>query len=461
MAAERLKPLIPDKTHPFDARQAAHLLRRAGFGASPTEIAAAVDKGLEETVEDLFDAAEDEQREFQRTFDAINGRLVNAGDPNVAQSWWLYRMLTTRVPLREKLTLFWHGHFATSVNKVGDTQLMLKQIDTLREHAWGNFRDLVLAMARDPAMLVWLDGESSSKEHPNENFARELMELFTCGIGNYSEQDVLEAARAFTGWHRQGEQFVFNPEAHDFGAKRLFGRRGKFDGGDVIDLLMAQQATPQFIAAKLLRFFVEPNPSEAVVAAAAELFDQTQLNLKLFLKDLFGSEYFFSEECYRARIASPVEYVVGLSRTLGVRQPASEIANQISTMGQALLMPPNVKGWDGEQHWINSTSLAARLTYARSVPELNSGDNKFNPHCPVEQFVPPDLTSPDAIVEVLADLLFQGDLAAETRRELVAFLITNEEGPRPDAFRDDEGFRTLKTRQLLGVMLSLPEYQAY
>lgn len=461
MADDRLQAFVPDEAHPFDARKAAHLLRRAGFGAGRSEIAAAVVRGLEETVEELFDPAADEEKEFQRTFDAINGRLVNAGDPEVAQSWWLFRMLTTRVPLREKLTLFWHGHFATSVDKVDDTQLMLKQIDTLREHAWGSFRDLVLAMARDPAMLVWLDGESSTKEHPNENFARELMELFTCGIGNFTEQDVLEAARAFTGWHRQGERFHFEAEAHDFGPKRLFGRRGKFDGTDVIDLLMAKRATPRFIAAKLLRFFANPNPAPGIVDAAAELFDQTQLNVKLFLKELFASQYFFSDECYRSRIASPVEFVVGLSRTLAVRQPATEVAGQIGAMGQTLLTPPNVKGWDGEEQWINSTSLAARLSYARSVPELDAGDNRFNPHCPVEQFVPAGLNKAESIVEILADVLFQGDLADDIRSELVAFLTQPSQGASPDSFRNDAEYRAVKVRQLVGVMLSLPEYQAY
>ena len=152
-------------------------------------------------------------------------------------------MVTTRVPLREKLTLFWHGHFATSYEKVEDPALMHRQIETIRRHAWGNFRELVLAIARDPAMVVWLDGESNTKEHPNENFARELMELFTCGIGHYTETDVQEAARAFTGWHREGAEFVFKADDHDAGRKQFLGKSGRFDGGDVIDILMQQPAT--------------------------------------------------------------------------------------------------------------------------------------------------------------------------------------------------------------------------
>src|SRR5262249_573910 len=179
MARKFFEPFVPDAANPFDARKAAHLLRRAGFGASPAQVAAAVDQGLEEAIDELFADAEDEEQEFQRTFNAINGKLVNAGDPGVSQSWWVDRMLTTRAPLGEKLTLVWHGHFGSRVHKVGDTQLMLQQIDTLRRLGFGSFRELVVAVARDPAMIVWLDGEANNKEHPNENFARELMELFT------------------------------------------------------------------------------------------------------------------------------------------------------------------------------------------------------------------------------------------------------------------------------------------
>jgi hypothetical protein len=455
------EPYVPDAANPFDAAKAAHLLRRAGFGAAPAEVAAAVHKGLEETVDDLFAEADDEEQEFAKVFGAINGRFVNAGDPGVCQAWWIYRMVTTRVPLREKLALFWHGHFATSVHKVEDTQLMLQQVDTLRRLGFGSLRELVLAVAKDPAMIVWLDGESNVKEHPNENFARELMELFTCGIGHYTEHDVQHSARAFTGWHRNGAQFAFNAAVHDAGPKQILGRRGKFDGGDVVDLLMASPATARFIARKLLRFFACGEPAEEVVAEAAALYDRTQLNTRLFLRELFQSKYFFSEACLRARIASPVEFVVGINRTLNLRQPALDLAGQISSMGQELLAPPSVKGWDGEEKWINSTSLAARMTYARSIPEMNANDNQFNPHFPVVELVAADNRSPVDIVEKLVQALFQGEISAEDRLEFEKFLLAGDDGPNPEAFRDDEGFRDMKVRRLVGVMLALPEYQAY
>ena len=461
MSERYFEPFVADAAHPFDARKAAHLLRRAGFGAAPAEIAAAVARGLDETIDEIFAEAGDEEQEFERTFNAINGKFVNGGDEGVCQAWWIYRMLATRVPLREKLALFWHGHFATSIRKVEDTQLLLQQLDMFRRLGMGSFRELVLAVACDPAMIVWLDGDSNVKEHPNENFARELLEMFTCGIGNYTEQDVLEAARAFTGWHREGARFEFNAEMHDGGVKKLFGRRGKFDGGDVIDLLMSLPATGRFMARKLLRFFASPNPTGDVLVAAAELYDRTQLNTRLFLRELFASQYFFSDACLRSRIASPAEFVIGIARTLNVRQPALDLVGQLNAMGQELLAPPNVKGWDGEEKWINSTTLAARLTYARSVPEMNSDGNGFQPHCPIEEFVAADNKSPVDIVEKLAQILLQGELSPESRLDFETFLVAGDDGPQPEAFRDDDGFRMNKVRQLAGVMLALPEFQAY
>ena len=190
-----LTHLASERDAPWDARAAAHLLRRAGFGASPAEIARAIEQGLDGTIKDLFDDGKEQEAQFQETFRRLSGSFVDFSDIAQLQAWWCYRMLTTRTPLREKLTLFWHGHFATSYRKVEDIYLMHQQCETLRRLVWSNFRDLVLAVSRNPAMLVYLDGESSTKENPNENFARELMELFTIGVGHYTEADVRGAAR--------------------------------------------------------------------------------------------------------------------------------------------------------------------------------------------------------------------------------------------------------------------------
>lgn len=460
MATKQLAPFAPTASQPFDRCWAAHLLRRTGFGAAPAEIDKAVERGLDDTIEELFDEAADQEAEFAKLFQAVNSKLLNFSDAGQCQAWWIFRMLSTHAPLREKLTLFWHGHFATSFQKVGDMRLMHRQVEMLRRLAWGSFRDLVVSVAKDPAMLVYLDGESNTKEHPNENFARELMELFTCGIGNYTEADVLAAARAFSGWHRNDLEFAFNAEAHDFGPKKFLGKSGRFDGTDIIDILMSQPATSRFIAAKLLRFFASPDPAPDVIDEAAELLDRTQLNIKWFLRDLFQSQYFFSEACHRRRIASPVEFVIGTARTLGVNQPALELVGHLQAMNQELFAPPNVKGWDGERKWINSTTLAARQAFGRQVADLQ-GDGDFGPRLAIEQLVPPGMNDARAVVDSLNAALFQGELPAETRKLLVELALVTDAGPNPDQFRDDEDFRVAKTRNLVATMLSLPEYQAY
>jgi uncharacterized protein (DUF1800 family) len=457
--SQHLQPFVPDASHPFDERAAAHLLRRTGFGAAPTDVAKAVAAGFEAAVDQLFEPADDEEAEFQRTFAGLEG-FINLGDVSYIQAWWAHRMLHSRVPLREKLTLFWHGHFATSFLKVEDSYLMHRQIETIRRLADGSFRDLVLAVARDPAMLVYLDGESNTKEHPNENFARELMELFTCGIGHYTEKDVQEAARAFSGWHRNAAEFVFNADDHDTGRKKLWQYTGRFDGTDVIDLLMQQTATRRRLAERLLRFFATEQPEPEVIDEAAQILDRTQMNIKWFLRELFLSSYFYSEKCYRRRISSPAEYVVGTARTLGLRISGVELKEYMTSMGQQLFAPPNVKGWDGEQKWINSNYWSKRREYAVSVANLAS-DTPFNPNLSLEEIVPADMTDPQQVIERLAEVLLQGELDKKPRSAMAELLVMSGDGPNPQAFREDQGFRQERTRVVLSAMLSLPEYHAF
>ncbi len=459
MRSNQLAPWNPGSSDPFDARKAAHLLRRSGFGAAPDQIDRAVKDGLEATVEGLFDPAEAESKQFDQTFEAIAGSLVDFSEIDQLQGWWAYRMVKTSVPLREKLTLFWHGHFATSVEKVEDVHLVHQQVETFRRLAWGNFHDLVLAVAKDPAMIAYLDGDSNGKEHPNENFARELMELFTCGIGHYTEADVQAAARAFTGWHRDESGFLFEADEHDEGRKTFLGKSGRFDGGDIIEILMQSPATPRRIATKLLRFFAAPDPSPEVIDEAAALLERTRLDIKWFLRDLFLSRYFYSSACYRSRISSPVEFVVGTVKTLGIRWAGTELAGPISTMGQSLFAPPNVKGWDGESKWINSSTWSSRSSLAKQLSELD-GDGPFAAKFNVGSIVDAELADPSRVVDRLVEVLFQGDLAVETRQELVAFARKVEDGEPADSFQENEAFRVQKTRALIGLMLALPEYHA-
>lgn len=460
MRREHFTPYASGQDGPWDATTAAHLLRRAGFGASRAEIEQAVEKGLEAAVEDLFDDAETQEAEFQDTFGRISGSFADFADGSQLQAWWCYRMMKTATPLREKLALFWHGHFATGINKVEDSYLMHLQNETLRKHVWGNFRDLVLAITQDPAMLVYLDGESNTKEHPNENFAREVMELFTLGIGNYTEKDVLDAARAFTGWQRTGTATIgFNPELHDDGRKQFLGRAGRFKAEDVVDILMLQPATPRFIARKLLVFFACPEPPDEVVAEAADLFVQARLNVEWFLRDLFQSKFFYSSACRRTRISSPAEFVIGTVRTLGVRMAAGELKENMSAMGQELFNPPNVKGWDGEQKWINSTALAARAAFAERIAQVYS-ETAFGPRLDMNQIVPPNLDDPAKAVDALVDQLLDGALPADARREIATLLVSNDQGPQMmEQYRTDLGFRDQQLRAALGLILSLPEYQ--
>ena len=425
---------------------AAHLLRRAGFRASPAEISHAIEQGLEGTVKDLFDDGKEQEAQFQETFRRLSGSFVDFTDIGQLQAWWCYRMLTTRTPLREKLTLFWHGHFATSSHKVDESFLMHQQCETLRRLCWSNFRELVLAVSRDPAMLVYLDGESSTKENPNENFARELMELFTIGVGHYTEKDVRDAARAFTGWHRDNAKFNFNVEAHDDGDKEILGRKGKLGGTDVIDALMAHPALPRFIARRCCCFSPVPRPPAEVVEEAAEVFRNGQLSVKRFLMTLFQSKFFYSESCRRTRISSPVECVIGACRSLGLRLAAPECRDRITAMGQELYGPPNVKGWDGERKWIHASSWAERQAFGQRVGELTS-DTNFGPNLDAFDLVPAEVTDPKRAAELLVERVLEGTLSKKKPPEIAEFLIASDEGPKPDEFLNNRDFRAQKIRE--------------
>ncbi len=284
------------------------------------------------------------------------------------RAWWLAGRAGTARPLEEKMTLFWHGHFATGYETVRDARHMQLQNDTFRRHATGSFAALVKAVARDPAMLRYLDGNRNIKGSPNENFARELMELFTIGRGHYSEQDVKEAARAFTGWTYQGEAFELRERQHDDGVKTFMGRTGKLGGFDVIDTILAQDAVSTFIAAKLCRYFVGPTPDAGLVDGLARVMRASRYELKPVLRALFRSRAFYAPEVAFAHIKSPAELAVGAVRALELPgSVAGEAGRFMVSMGQELFQPPNVKGWDGGRAWINSSTLLVRYNFAAQL----------------------------------------------------------------------------------------------
>lgn len=282
------------------------------------------------------------------------------------QSWWLTEMLTTPSPLTEKMTLFWHNHFASSLQKVRSPQLLYRQNVLFRRHALGNFSDLLHAIARDPAMVIYLDNASNRKGRPNENFAREVMELFTLGEGRYGERDIKEAARAFTGWSIDPDsgEFRFRRRAHDDGLKTVLGHTGNLDGDAVLDILLAQPQTAEFIVAKLWREFVSAHPDPAEVQRIGRAFRESGYDIRTAVRGLLTAEAFYEPRNRAALIKSPVELVVGTLRQFNFRTgeviPFVFAANQL---GQRLFAPPNVKGWPGGDAWINSTTLLGRKAF--------------------------------------------------------------------------------------------------
>lgn len=279
------------------------------------------------------------------------------------RSWWLTEMLTTPSPLTEKMVLFWHNHFVSSLQKVKSPALMYRQHMLLRKHAFGYFGDFLHDIARDPAMVVYLDSASNRKGQPNENFAREVMELFTLGEGNYAEQDIKEVARAFTGWSIDPESggFVFRRPAHDDDVKTVLGRSGNFDGDDVLDILLAQPQTAEYIVAKLWREFVSPTPDPGEINRIARMFRDNRYNIKVALRALLVSDAFYAPQNRAVLIKSPVELIVGTLRQFrfetGETTPFVFVLHQL---GQDLFAPPNVKGWPGGEAWINSATLLQR-----------------------------------------------------------------------------------------------------
>ena len=279
------------------------------------------------------------------------------------REWWFREMLNTPSPLAEKMTLFWHNHFATSQQKVRFTPFMYRQNVLLRRNALGNFGSLLREIGRDPAMLIYLDGVNSRKESPNENFAREVMELFTLGEGHYGEKDIKEAARAFTGWSvdREAGDFMFRRAIHDAGKKTVLGKSGDFDGDQVIDVLLSKPETAQFITRKLWKEFVSTVPDEREVARLAAMFQESGYNIAKLMRAMLISDAFYAPENRAALIKSPVEFVVGTMKTFEI-----ETANlrpfvlASALLGQNVFAPPNVKGWPGGETWINSATLLGR-----------------------------------------------------------------------------------------------------
>jgi len=399
-----LKPLSSKR---WNYETAAHLLNRAGFGGTPSEIKQLADLGLHKAVDQLVDyenipdpipnpdwakpepdrmehlqqvlrtGTAEEKKQIQHEMQQLQRQRIME-----LREWWLNRMATGPRPLQEKMALFWHGHFATSFEKVRDIYFMWHQNDIFRRLATGNWTLLLMEVGKDPAMLVWLDQAQSRKEHPNENYAREVMELFALGEGHYTEHDIAEAARALTGWSldRQQQCYVYRPFAHDNGNKTIFGQTGNYDGDDFINLIVAQPQSAKFITAKIWNYFAGVEPSAKLNEALADNFRTNGNNFKPFLHAMFRSEEFYSADIVRNQVKSPVQWLIGTIRILETELPPPLISwGMTRQLGQDLFAPPNVKGWDGGVTWITTNTLLTRYNDAQalvegSMPPLTAGD---------------------------------------------------------------------------------------
>jgi uncharacterized protein (DUF1800 family) len=385
--------------------EARHLLVRTGFAPNQIEVDALTGKSASGAVTTIIKAARaatplHPAPDFVSQSPPIPYRLLKSTQERQAQrqqqlregleikTWWMREMIETPAPLRERMTLFWHSHFATSQQKVNRSQAMWRQNQLLHGQALGNFRDLLHAVAKDPAMLAYLDGANSRKEAPNENFAREVMELFTLGEasqgGRYSEQDIREAARAFTGWSvdRDDFSFRFRPAFHDDGNKTILGRSGNFDGDAALDILLEQPAAARFIVGKLWKEFVSPVPDDAQVDRIAQRFRGSGYDIATAVNELLLTDAFWAESNRGSLVKSPVDLVVGTVRQFDFSYTdVTPFALKAAQLGQNLLVPPNVKGWPGQNEWVSAITLLERKRFTEQLfraVEL-TGESKMTP----------------------------------------------------------------------------------
>jgi uncharacterized protein (DUF1800 family) len=432
-----------------------HLLRRAGFGFSPPELKYYKSLGYERTLEELL---EPEKVDNSKLADALEQQGFDFTRLVDLKRWWIYRMAFTRRPLEEKMTLFWHGHFATSNQKVDNPYFMYIQNEKMRNCGLGNFGDLLLAMSKDPAMIIWLDNQQNRKGKPNENYAREVMELFSLGIGNYTEKDIKEGARAFTGWQSRPDGFFFNAREHDNGDKVFLGQRGNFNGDEVVNILAQNPATPKFLAKKLCKFFVADNPSDEIVDDVAGSYKLGGRNICKMMETIFTHPEFISQTSYHAKIKGPAELAVGTIKSFQVTKLDADLPNQMARMGQSIFEPMTVKGWDGGAAWVSTDMMMERFNFATRVTQ-----QKFDA---IEGYIVPSalvakqgLQTPSETVNYFLNLLVDNDVPESTRNELTQYVLSDNAGKPIDANLKDERLQDAKLRGLVHLIMTLPTYQ--
>jgi len=438
-------PFEPTATQPFDRRAAAHLFRRAGFAATFSELDQAVARGPQATIQKLL-AGEAEHAAFAAGMQQFATSVLGRNDTAAIASWWLYRMRHTPAPLLEKTMLFWHGHFATSAAKVNDARLMLQQNSLLRQQALGDFAALVKGIGRDPAMLLYLDSATNRKTRPNENFAREVLELFCLGPGNYTERDIQQLARCYTGWEIQNNAFKFSSYQHDTGSKEIFGRSGNFDGDSALPIILAQPAAARFLCTKLVRFFVadEQFVTADWIEPLARQLQESQFQIQPVLSTILSSSVFFSSAARGAKVRSPVELTIGFLRAFDAGANLQSLVESLRGLGQLPLFPPNVKGWNGGREWINASTIVARANLMRQLIEGAAG--RFGGTSLVDWLEHHDLKTGNEIVAGLSDLLLPVEPPAPMREQLAAGFAATKD-------------REAAAQRALHQLCTLPEFQ--
>ena len=455
----------------------AHLMRRAGFGASREELEARVAKGYEATVEELLHP---EHQEPVDSYELLRyhpwawkpGTVTSPGSVN-----WLYHMINTESPLQEKIILFWHQLFATGVSKVDHWDEIMDQIDMFREKGMGSYRELLVEVAKSPAMIYWLDNNENHAVAVNENWGRELLELFSLGVGNYTEVDVRECSRAFTGWTmapklprfpygRFDWVFEYKEEDHNDGEKTFLGHTGRFGGGDIIDIICRQPATARFICRHLYNFFVADEPQvpawsvtpprdPEAIETLAKAFTESEYDIRSVLRLIFNSDFF--KEARFARLKSPAEVVVSTMRLVGGAEfPApgySELARQPTYMGQDLLNPPSVEGWHTGVEWVNSGSLMRRINF---FADMIGDVSRPGVQAMIGKMRAQGDLSPEGLVDALLDLLGPLEIDQATRQELVSHAA--ERGMLSWA-TDAADTSTQRIAEMLQLIVSLRDYQ--
>jgi uncharacterized protein (DUF1800 family) len=450
-------PFEPSDRNPWDLRKVGHLYRRAAFGASWPELESGVKAGHAATLDRLLKGGPG-LAEHDKEMERMVKTPIAQNDELQLRAWWLFRMLGTPHPLREKITLFWHNHFATSNAKVNNLRFMLGQNELMRKHGLGRFDAMLQEMSKDPAMMVWLDTNLSKKGQPNENYSRELMELFSLGIGNYTENDVREGARAFTGWELKNGVFAFNKAQHDAGAKKYLGREGKFGGEDIVKICLEQPSCPYFVTGKLYRFFISESatPAKELLEPLATKFREGW-DIGAVVETMLRSNLFFSEHAYRARVKSPTDFALGVIRGLDGRMGTIALAQALENLGQKLFAPPSVKGWDAGQAWINSTTLLNRQNLALAL--TSTEDQRFgrrtDPAALAKRLGKED---DEHIVGFFVQLFLQGDLSPESRGSLNEYMKKTRSTPYP-VYWSKNDVSEHRVRALCHLVMAQPEFQ--